>query len=158
MSHRSIRLLIRDTVKSLRSDIQFTYARTSDFNILNDKKYPFVVLDPLSASPNFAVDGVYNYSQVYTCLMAFYELDKSDQNSENTAKILDETSDLVDQFINKLNFYMTTSDEILISGINKTPAVKVTNDIITGYVVNLTLTVMDDFDYCSVYCVDGDDC
>ncbi len=106
MSHKGIRLLIQDTVKSLGDDIDFTYARTSDFNIgASDKRYPYVVLDPISAVPEYTVDNVSNYMKRWICSMAFYGADKVDSTQEHYVKILDDTSDLVDKFVNKLNFY-----------------------------------------------------
>ncbi len=159
MSHKSVRLLIRDTVKSIRTDVNYTYARPSDFNIVAQfDGQPFVTLDAMTASPSYATDGVYNYVKSWNCAMAFYEFDKADQDIDHTAKVLDRMDDFVDKFLNKLNTYMTDSDSILISGITQTPAIKVTANIISGYTLSFSLQVQDDFDYCSVDCVDGDDC
>lgn len=159
MSHKSIRELIRDTVMSIRSDVNYTYARPSDFNSSAQfQNGPFVTLDAMTASPSFAAEGVYNYSKVWGCSMAFYKFDKADQDIDFTAGILDEMDGFVDQFINKLNAYMTKSDQILMLNMNQTPAIKVMANRITGYLLTFSLQVQDDFDYCGIDCVDGDDC
>lgn len=159
MSHKSIREFIRDTVMSIRSDVNYTYARPSDFNIESQyKDGPFVTLDAMTSSPSFATDGVYNYSKVWNCSMAFYKFDKADQDIEFTAGILDELDVFVDQFINKLNAYMTKSDQILVLNMSQTPAIKVMANVITGYLLTFSLQVQDDFDYCGIDCVDGNDC
>lgn len=88
--------------------------------------------------------------------MAFLNSDYEGSNQEEYSKILDEMSDLVDLFINKLNFNAesdcVTSGEIVITGINKDPAIKVFKDSITGYLVNFSIQETDDFNYCEVVC------
>lgn len=149
MSHKSIRLLIQDTAKSLADNIQFTYARTSDFNVMRDKKYPFITLDPIASAPQFATDGVTNYMKAWTCQMAFYQLDKEGSTQEEYAPILDEMDSYVDKFINKLNTFTHDSDKLVIQSINQQPFVKATADILTGYLLTFTLFVEDTFDYCA---------
>lgn len=153
MSHLGIRKLIEDTAKSLGDDIQFTYARTSDFNVMRDKRYPFITLDPLSAVPGYSVDGSRNYTKAWTANMAFYELDNAASTQEEYVKILDEMDAFVDSFLNRLNFYSLKADTILISSINQTPFIKQTADILSGYLLTFNIEVMDDFNYCGL-----DDC
>jgi hypothetical protein len=159
MSHRSVRLFIENTAKSLADNINFTYARTSDFNVIRDKKFPYIVLDPLTATPAYSVDGVSNYSKAWTCNMAFYQLDTSGSTGEQYAKILDDMDLLVDRFINKLNTYSTLSDSVLIESISQQPFIKATADILTGYFLTFTLVVADDFEYCDIDCrIESNDC
>lgn len=157
MSHKGIRLLIEDTAKSLGDDIQFTYARPSDFNVLRDKRYPFITLDALSSTPVYTVDGTHNYMKTWQCVMAFYQLDRQDSTQEEYAQILDFTDNLVDKFINKLNFYAlnydgVTSDDITISAINQQAVIKVMADYLTGHIVTFSVQVSDRFNYCGLGC------
>lgn len=147
MSHKGVRMLIEATAKSLGDDVQFTYARTSDFNVMRDKRYPFITLDPLRATPSFSVDNVFNFSKLWVASMAFYELDKESSTGDEYALILDLTDNLVDRFINKLNLY---NDNILVlTSISQEPFIKATADILTGHLLTLTIQVPDDFDYCN---------
>lgn len=159
MSHKSIRLLIEDTAKSLADDIQFTYARTSDFNVISDKSYPFITLDPLNATPQFTDNGV-TYIKEWSCNMAFYQLDKAGSTGEQYALILDEMGDYVDKFVNKLNLYSIQADTIVIQGVSQTAFIKATADILTGYILTFTLLAQDDFDFCAddLDCVRTDEC
>lgn len=156
MSHKGVRLLLEDTAKSLGDSIQFDYGRTSDFNMLRDKKYPFISCNPLNASASYAVNNVSNFSKVYQVQLAFYQLDTEGSSQDEYALILDEMNDLADNFINKLNFFMDKcnldSDTITLTGINQQPFIKATGDILTGYLMNFSLTVTDNFDYCAVGC------
>lgn len=149
MSHRSIRLLIEDTAKSLADNVQFIYAVTADFNVLRDKKYPFITLDLLRAAPQYSVNGVSNYMKAWTCSMAFYELDNQASAPEEYTLILDQMDGYVDKFLNKLNFYTETSDQILIQGITQQAFIKATADILTGHLLTFTILANDDFDYCA---------
>lgn len=156
MSHKGIRLLIEDTAKSLGDDIQFTYARTSDFNVMYDKRYPFITLDPLTSVPVYADNNVSNFMKTWIASMAFYQLDQEGSTQQDYAKILDEMDSYVDNFLNKLNFYsesqQITSDAIIITNMGQTPFIKATADILTGYILTLQLQVNDQFNYCGLGC------
>lgn len=154
MSHKSIRLLIEDTAKSLGDDIQFTYGRTSDFNLLRDKRYPFITSDPLVGTPLFSVNNTSNYMKSWRGMLAFYELDKADSTEEQYTLILDDVDKLVDKFLIKLNYY---SDEFGGAGIviipgQQEPFIKATADILTGYTLPIQITVPDDWEYCADGC------
>lgn len=154
MSHKSVRELIQDTVKSLADNITFSYGRTSDFNQQQDKPLGTLVnLDLMSAVPVFSVDGVSNYVKGWSCLMAFYQYDETGSTELEYVKILDETDTLVDQFINKLNKYSYDADTIMIADINEEPFVKTTKDILTGHLLRFTIQTQDTFDYCAIDCV-----
>lgn len=152
MSHKGIRKLLENTAKSLGDDIQYTYARDSDFNLLRDKRYPFISTSPLISTPTYTVNGVQNYMKAWSVQMAFYEKDEPSSGGEEYVEILDEMDKYVDEFINKLNFYAhqstITSDEIIISGIRQEPFIKAMGDILTGYILTFTITVNDNFNYC----------
>lgn len=156
MSHKGIRLLIEDASKSLGDDIQFTYGRTSDFNLLRGKRYPFISCDPLSSAPVYAVNNVTNYMKAWSVQMAFYQLDKEHSDQNDYKLILDEMDALVDNFVNRLNTYTFTqcidSDDIIITNISQQPFVKATADILTGYILSFTVTVSDKFNYCGLGC------
>lgn len=156
MSHKGIRLLIEDAAKSLGDSIQFTYGRTSDFNVMRDKEYPFIQCDPLVSVPTYTVNNVSNYMKAWTAQIGFYQLDKEESDQDQYKLILDEMDKLVDSFVNKLNLYShktnITSDDILITGIRQEPFIKGTADILTGYLLTLTITVSDQFNYCGLGC------
>lgn len=84
--------------------------------------------------------------------MAFYGLDKQDSTQDEYEKILDDIDDLVDKFLNKLNFYSLKSDEIIISNINQQPFVKATSAVLTGFLLNFQLQQTDQFNYCGLDC------
>lgn len=144
MSHKGIRKLLENTAKSLGDDIQYTYARDSDFNLIRDKRYPYIYTSPILSTPSYTVNGVQNYMKVWTIQMAFYEKDKPESEGEEYADILDEMDGYVDSFINKLN----QTDDIVISGIRQEPFIKAMGDILTGYILTFTITVNDNFNYC----------
>lgn len=148
MSHKSVRLLIESTAKSLADDMQFTYATPQDFNVLRDKKYPFISLGLLTATPQFTENGV-TFIKQWNCAMAFYQLDVKGSSPEHKAEILDEMGNLVDKFINKLNLYSTQADTIVIQNVNQQAFTEAMADILTGHLLNFTLLAQDDFDYCA---------
>jgi len=156
MSHKGIRLLIEDVAKSLGDDIQFTYARTSDFNNLRDKRYPFISLDPLTSVPFYAIDNTRNYMKRWAAQMAFYQLDNESSDQTQYAKILDEMDTYVDNFLNTLNMKATglcvDSDDILITNMGQQSFIKTTADTLTGWILTLQIEVSDQFNYCEIDC------
>ena|SRR6185295_20379725 len=158
MSHLAVRSLISDTLQSLNLGIQFTYARTTDFNTMRDKQYPFVQLDPLTSTP---VRMNYTFNTSWDIGMIFYQLDQKDGNQDESAVILDQMSDIVDAFIRKLNRISNATDidakiiiqseNVEISGFSVTPFIKVTADILTGFILRFKLETPDDFNYCTIY-------
>lgn len=129
-------------------NIEFTYARKSDFNVMRDKKYPFITLDPLTASSTFAVDNVFNYSKTWLATMTFYDLDNEASIPDEYRKILDEMDVLVDKFITKLNLTAEDHLGITITNMSQQPFIKVLADSITGFILSFNITVPDNWDYC----------
>jgi hypothetical protein len=156
VSHKGIRLLLEDTAKSLGDDIQFDYGRTSDFNQLRNKQYPFISVSPLNASASYTVNNTFNYSKTYQVQMAFYQLDKENSDQSKYALILDQMNELADNFVNKLNYYIERcqidSDSIIITNVSQQPFIKATADILTGYIMTLSIQVSDNFNYCGLGC------
>lgn len=148
MSHKGIRLLIEDTAKSLGDDIQFTYGRDSDFNVMNDKRYPFIQLDLLNSSASFSVNNVSNYSKGWNVFLLFHQLDKEGSDQDQYKVILDDMDHLLDMFVTRLN----KRDDIVIQGINQQPFIKATKDILTGWTLSFQLIINDNWDYCANDC------
>lgn len=157
--HRGVRLLIEATAKSLADDIDFFYARTSDFNqIQNNTGNTSIVLDPLTATPQYSVNGTTNYMKAWSCSMAFYRYDKEASTGDEYALILDQTDELVDKFVNKLNFYSSQADHLVIQSISQQAFIKATSKIMTGHLLNFTILAEDEFEYCEIDCAIQDGC
>lgn len=156
MSHKGIRLLIEHTAKSLADNITFDYGRRSDTNMNRDIKYPLIACNPLSATASYTVNNTSNYTKVWQVQIAFLQEDKEESDQEEYSKHLDDMHQLADLFINTLNFNAesdcVTSGEIVITGINYQPFIKIMKDIVTGYVLNFSIQETDDFNYCEVVC------
>lgn len=148
MSHKGIRLLIEDTARSLGDDIQFTYGRDSDFNILRDKRYPFIQLDLLNSAASFSVNNVSNYSKGWNVFLLFHQLDNEASDQDEYKIILDDMDHLLDKFVQQLNKH----DDIIIQGINQQPFIKATADTLTGWTLSFQLIINDNWDYCANEC------
>jgi hypothetical protein len=160
MSHKAVREFIGDIARSLRDDVKFGYGRSSDFNQIKDKKFPYIWLDPLSSTTEINTDAGYTISETYTCNLVFYRFDSPDSTENQYKLILDETDKLVQEFIRKTNDDLTAYTELSntlnthntsISAISKQAVIKVMTDCLTGWVLTFNLTVPDTFDYCSEY-------
>lgn len=142
MSHKGLRSLIQSTVESLQDDIQFSYGEETDFNQTKKNAVLMVNLAPLTASATYSDNNVLNYSKSWSVQMAFYKFDT--QANVKYGEILDVTDEFVDKFVNKLNL----NESVTITSINQTPFIKALADILTGHLLTLTVTLVDDFDKC----------
>jgi hypothetical protein len=152
--HESVRLFLRDIVKSLRDDIQFSYSRQSDFNSSKDKNNVCVHLDPLSGTPQVVDTSIHTS---YSVAMLFYKQGLKDDTEEQFVPMLDDTADVLEKFLRKLNRYgededgEINTDVIQIQSIRQEPAIKVLSDVFTGWILTFNLIVPDTFDYCTIY-------
>ncbi len=156
MSHKGIRLLIEDTALSLADNITFDYGRRSDTNMKRDIKYPLIACSLLSSTSSYSVNNVFNYSKTWQVSMVFTESDSDGSTQEQYSLILDRMADLIDRFINKLNFNAQSdcveSGDIIITGISTQPFIKAMKDVVTGHILNFSIQEVDDFNYCSIVC------
>lgn len=147
MSHKSIRKLIEDTVKNVRDDVDYSYGKTTDFNQAEKNAFVYVNTDPLNAVPGYRTEN-YNYMKQWNVQMAFYKQDSEASPPDEYSVILDEVDDLVDRFLNRLNFFQSQSDSITLSAINQNVFIKATAHILTGYILTFQILAQDDFEYC----------
>lgn len=152
MSHRAIRCLIGDAVKSLDDKIQFGYGRRSDFNIPNNKSYPFVWLLPLTATTTIPSNGA-GITKGWNVVLVVIDIDKSGSKEKEFDKILDRMSDIGDALIRRIDdWYQSGSDivgTLTINTVNQTTIIKEDSDIHTGWLYSFQMITSDDFDYCT---------
>lgn len=158
MSHRAVRDFLKDKVLELGDNIKFGYGRSSDFNQIKDKKYPYVWCDPLVSTVN--IDE--NFTETYSVNLFFYRYDEADSTEDQYKIILDTTDESVQSFLRLLNEQLTNEDSLSLveryqarnvglSNVTKEPVIKVMADVLTGWILRFNLTVPDQFDYCSIY-------
>lgn len=150
MSHKGIVSLFEDVSKKLGDDIEFLYGRTSDFNQLRINNQTAINLSPLRATPAYTDNDTQNYSKTWSVALGFYQMDKIASTPAEYQKILDDLDEMVDKFVNTLNFYMLKSDTIVIRNIRQDPFIKALADQLTGWIVTFDIQVNDDFNYCGL--------
>lgn len=84
--------------------------------------------------------------------MAFYSQDKIQSDGDEYKLILDDVDSIVDKFINKLNFYSETADDIRLQSIRQEPFIKVMADVLTGWFLDMEILANNDFNYCEIEC------
>lgn len=157
-AHSSVITLLEDITKSLSDAYGFGYGAASEFNSIQNKKYPYVWLDPLRG-------GFPNKDQVVSDLidwevsLTFLVEDAKLGNERETALAWDKAFKIMEDFIHKLDREFLNSDDedriqsdnITLSGINFTSRRKGTTDILSGWNLTFTMQTPSDFDYCSIY-------
>jgi hypothetical protein len=151
MSHQKVRELIEETVKRIDDSILFAYASASDFNAIGAHEDKRVHLEPLKQDMSFT-DDTNTLTTVFDVGIIFYKLDDKAGANEETTAILDEMDNLSSEFIKNLNFNILntdiTSNEIVMTGMNKEAVIKVTASCMSGWVLTFKLEVADTIDYC----------
>lgn len=147
-----MRTLIEDVAKSLADNLQFGYGRRSEFNQIENKRYPYIWLLPLTGGRRFVnEDGT--KTKLWNIALVFLDLDKADSNEKQTAEIHDKLDVFVDRFMENLDtWYLREEVDIVgtstIRNDNQQPFFKDDTDITSGWLVTFQLLVSDDFEYC----------
>lgn len=151
MSHRSVVSLFSDVAKSLADNIQFGYGRRSDFNLIENKRTPYVWCLPLTATPSFT--DTPNYQKTWNCALVFFEQDQTDSKESQYKLILDDMDELLDKFVQRLNDWNQTSQDVVgqvtLQAFSQTPFVKTDAGIYTGWILQFQMITPDDFIYCT---------
>lgn len=152
MSHQSVRLLLHDVAKSLSDKVQFGYGRRSEFNMIDNKRYPWIWLLPLTGSRRY-INNETTKTKTWNCAIVFLDQDKSDSKEDYSAHILDEQDLIVDRYIQQLDTWYERSYDTLgaftIQNDNQQPFYKDDADIHTGWLLTFQMVVADDFEYCT---------
>lgn len=154
MSYQSVRLLIEDVAKSLADNIQFSSGRHSEFNLKQNVTYPWIWLLPITANPRFAVNDVEHYEKTWNLAILFFDKDAFDATEGPSNDILDAQDHTVDRFIHRLNEWSRVASQdivgdVTLRGFNQQPFYKDDAGIHTGWLLTFSMTVPDDFSYCS---------
>jgi hypothetical protein len=151
MSHASVRLLLEDVAKSLSDKTQFGYGRRSEFNMMQEKRYPWIWCLPLSAGRQF-IDNNQTRTKTWDVALVFLDQDDSDANEVQSAHILDDQDSIVDRYMHALDeWYMRSYDTLgafTIQNDRQVPFYKDDADIHTGWLVTFQMIVNADFEYC----------
>lgn len=157
MSHLSIRTLLGDVARSLDDSVQFGYGRRSEFNMIENKKYPYIWLLPLSAGRRF-INNNTTKTRTWTVQMVFLDVDKADANEDQTTEIHDTLDLMVAKFMQALDdWYERSYDTVgalTIQNDNQQPFYKDDAGIHSGWFLTFQIVVSDDFLYCSPENVD----
>lgn len=157
MSHQSVRLLLEDVAKSLSDKVQFGYGRRSEFNMIENKRYPYIWLLPLSASRRFINDDG-TRTKTWNVAIVFLDADRADANAKETERIHDEQDLVVDKYLQALDDWFERSYDtigpVTLRNDNQQPFYKDDAGIHSGWLLTFQLTVSDDFNYCTPENVD----
>jgi hypothetical protein len=152
MSHRAIRCLIGDAVKSLDDKIQFGFGKWSDFNIERVDKWPNVWLNPIPATTSISDDGSGTILKTWQIWINIIDIDKSGSHQDEWKVILDRMDFLADSLIRRINDWYLTGEDIVgtltILNVNHRPIIKDTAKIVTGWELRFQIETSDNFDYC----------
>lgn len=152
MSHRSIRLLLEDVAKSLADNVQFGYGRRTEFNMIENKCYPYIWLTPLSASRRY-INNNTTRTKTWDIAIIFLDVDRADANEKESEAILDQQDVTVDKYLQRLDDWSMTSKDIIgditIQNDRQQPFYKDDSGIHTGWLLTFQIVVPDQFEYCT---------
>lgn len=150
MSHKSVRLLLEDVAKSLADKMQFGYGRRSEFNLIENKRYPYIWLQPM----NSRIRSVNSTkTTTWVGILLFLTVDEADADAEDSERLLDYVYDYVERYFQTLDDWSLRSNDI-IGGLTITeyvtsPFYKGDSGIHTGWRVDFSIVVSDGFLYCT---------
>jgi hypothetical protein len=151
MSHHSVKTLLLDVAKNLADNMQVGYGRRSEFNMIANKRYPYIWLLPLSASGMTRTNPT--RTKTWNVAIVFLNQDNADANEKQSELILDQMDEFVDRYVRDLDeWYQRSSDiigAITLQNDSQQPFYKDEADIHTGWLLTFQMVVSDDFEYCT---------
>jgi hypothetical protein len=151
MSHQSVRFLLRDVSNSLADNIEFKGGRESEFNNLVSKSSRYRWLLPMTATKSPL--NIQTRTKTWAIAILFMQKDDFDASADKTNVLHDETDLQVDQFIQRLDDWSMTSNDIVgqvtINNVTQVPFYKDQAGVYSGWLVRFSLTTSDDFVYCT---------
>ena len=151
MSHQSVRFLLRDVSNSLADNIEFKGGRETEFNNLKSKATRYRWLLPLTATRS--PYNTQTRTKTWSVAILFMQQDEFDASADKTNILHDETDLAVDAFLERLDIWSQTSNDIVgavtIQNVTQQPFYKDQAGIYSGWLVRFQLVTSDDFEYCT---------
>lgn len=145
-------MLLEDVAKSLVDSMQFGYGRRSEFNLIENKRYPYIWLLPLTAAGRFRTNNG-TRTKTWNVALLFLSNDEAGSDQDESTRLLDDRDEAVDLYTQKLDDWYERSIDTLgaftIQNDLQQPFYKDDSDINTGWLLTFQMVVSDNFFYCS---------
>ena len=162
MSYLSLHDYTRDICENLSTPVKFFHGRKEVlFEYEQDPTLPTVWALPFQSSGSFTEDG-YQVNRTFTMNLIFYrhdepgsEVDQNNQSISAEMSVLSESDALAEEFVRLFNYNTINdalelaSDKLIINGFSTDNVIKDNQYYLTGTLLNMTVTVPDDFNYCN---------
>jgi hypothetical protein len=149
MSHASVKLLLQDVAKSLADNVQFGYGRRSEFNMITQKRYPYIWLQPLTSNIR---QNEKTITTIWSGRIAFMDLDTADADEKQSEVILNRMYTLMERYYHFLDDFFERSTDIIgaitIQSFVSQPFYKDDSGIHTGWFADFQIVTSDNFEYC----------
>lgn len=161
MTHEAVVDLLEDVAKAIGDNVKFGYGALEDFNTIQNKSYPFIWLYALKGQFVPGEEGKLTSVVEFECTLNFLNLDNPKGAEYDTAQAWDTGFQIMEKYIHKLDEFLLasqeededsiTTDTVRITRSRFEAGRKATGDVLSGWTLDLTLEVPNDFDYCSIY-------
>jgi len=162
MNYQSLYDFIHDISQELNQSVKFFHGRKEMLIQTTPDKGLYVFCLPFQSTGG--VIGGAQFNETWEVNLLFYQYDTADsainQNDQDVIqeeiKTLTVTSQSANRFLrlvhgNTVNDTLeAASEKLTISSFSKSPAIKDTAMLLTGFAVTMNLIVPDDFDYCTL--------
>jgi len=161
MNYNALYKFLRDISQSLDLSVKFFHGRKEILNLTSPNRPLYIYSLPFTSSGSLTATTM-QVNEVWQANLIFYMQDQGDsaidQNQENSMQAEIEILTIVENAASKFIHYVNenelnedlslAADKLTINSFTKSPAIKDTAQMLTGFLVTLNLLVPDDFDYC----------
>lgn len=161
MNYSALYKYLRDISQSLDLSVKFFHGRKEFLNLTQPNKPLYIYSLPFTSTGSLTGTTM-QVNETWQVNLIFYMQDKADsaidQNQENSIQAEIEILTIVENASSKFLHYVNenqltddlseAADRLTVVSFNKSPAIKDTAQMLTGFLLTLNLLVPDDFDYC----------
>jgi hypothetical protein len=161
MNYNALYKYLRDISQSLDLSVKFFHGRKEILNLTSPNQPLYIYSLPFTSTGSLT-GSTQQVNETWQANLIFYMQDQGDsaidQNNENSIQseieILTIAENAASKFIhyvnaNQLNDDLSdAADQLTVVSFTKSPAIKDTAQLLTGFLVTINILVPDSFDYC----------
>jgi hypothetical protein len=146
MKRSEVKTFIEAGVTALGQSVGFGTGRLSEFNKERSNEYPTAWLETLEVNPDITESGL--VMDTWQINLHILKKDDISSSTDQYEEIIDQCDEIAQKLIYKYNHIISGYATATIDGYSRTPFIKDHADVLTGVLLQFTLTAPDTTDHC----------
>lgn len=148
MKRSEVRTFINSGILTLIESFSYGSGRISEWNSDRGNSYPMIWLDEETFQPSTELANNTLPQDSWTINLHIARKDAVDSSPEQYTALIDDCDFTAQKLINIYNVSLSSSEEVAITNITRSPFIKKNADCLTGVMLSFTLVAPDKTNLC----------